>query len=174
MMRRLVRGIEWLSSALAVIGGVVLTVMVFLVAYGVIMRYLFHTPKAWVNELVALMYLPVVALGIAYALKMKAHVRVDLLLSRLPRKVEHVLNVITMPLFLLYASLIVWAGWLRASRALASGMHSVDARIPFFPIWILLPIGAGVLVLQGLVELGRNIAALRGGSAQSTTEPKPH
>lgn len=169
----LTKGIEFLTWVLAGVGGMLLCLIIAFVVYGVVMRYLFRTPKAWVNEAVALMYLPLIAFGLAYALRTKAHVHVDLLLTRLPLKTQQILNVVTMPLFLTYSALLVWGGWLRAQRALASAMYSVDAHIPFFPLWVLFPIGAGLLCLQAALELARNITALKGGLDRSLPTAEP-
>jgi TRAP-type C4-dicarboxylate transport system permease small subunit len=77
LMRLLERGARWL----AYLGAAIVFVQVVWTSYGVMMRYVFDSPDAYVTEATALLLFPVAFLGLGYALKEDAYPRVSFLLD---------------------------------------------------------------------------------------------
>ena len=78
-MRTLVRGIDRLSYFCGVIAAFLVIVLVVLMLYDVVLRYMFNAPTSWGNDLNAFLMGGSFVLSIAYAMSTDAHVRVDLL-----------------------------------------------------------------------------------------------
>ncbi len=75
--RWLARCAVWLAYA----GALVVFVQVVWTSYGVMMRYAFGRPDAYVTEATALLLFPVAFLGLAYAMREDAYPRVSFLLD---------------------------------------------------------------------------------------------
>ena len=83
--RWLARWAVWLAYA----GALVVFVQVVWTSYGVMMRYAFGKPDAYVTEATALLLFPVAFLGLAYAMKEDAYPRVSFLLDATQGKPSH-------------------------------------------------------------------------------------
>lgn len=147
------RGVAWLTFAMVLITAVV-----------VIMRYGFDIGAVRMQESVTYMHALVFMLGIPYALKHGAHVRVDLLYARAqPRTRQiidlcgHVLLLAPVALYVLISSLdYVAAAWrVREASAEVGGIPGV------FLLKTLIPLMASLLLLQGVAEALRIILSLR-------------
>lgn len=59
-------------------------VIAFLVSLGVLLRYVFNSPLTWGEELIVTLFVWTVMLGIPSALRAHMHLRIDVLILRLP------------------------------------------------------------------------------------------
>ena len=80
-MQGLNRALGRIAGWLAYAGAAVVFVQVLWTSYGVMMRYVFDSPDAYVTEATALLLFPVAFLGLAYALREDAYPRVSFLLD---------------------------------------------------------------------------------------------
>lgn len=102
--------------------------------------------------------------GAGYALKHQAHVRVDILYSRVSERVKAWIDIIGTCLFLLPLSiLIVWVSYSYAADSWAILEGSPDpGGLPRYLIKSAIPAAFILLIFQGLSELVKQIAFLRG------------
>jgi len=159
--------LSWLGATLA---GVILVVVVFLVIYGVLLRYVFRTPGAWSIELPSFMFLAITALALAYVHRLRGHIGVELLVMRLPQRIQRVLSIVGSIALLIYAGFIAWAGWLKAWDHLQHGERSVAIGVPLFAVQIILPIALLLLCLQALVEISKEVTELRAKRAMTDNQ----
>jgi len=104
-----------------------------------------------------------VFLGAAgYTLKHNAHVRIDLLASRLSPRVQHWIDLFGHLFMLLPVSAIMlWFGWDAFLESYRIGEMSTDAGgLARWPIKVVVPAAFALLILQGLAETLRKIARL--------------
>lgn len=85
----------------------VLAVLVLLVVYDAVMRYLFSGGSIALQELEWHLFDVVILLGIAYALKEGAHVRVDIFYTSFSHKTKALVNMIASLFFILPFSLLL-------------------------------------------------------------------
>ena len=161
----------WLSrvidAANTVIGKAVswlLLAAVLISAVNATTRKLFNaSSNAWLE---AQWYLFSAAFLIAagYTLLNSEHVKVDLLYQQLPRKGQLWVEILGTVFFLFPFCLItIYLSWPTVLSKLASGETSNNTGgLILWPVWALIPIGFGLLFLQGLSELIKRIAILRG------------
>lgn len=137
----------------------------------VVARYAFREGAIAVQESVMYMHGAVFMLGIPYALKQDAHVRVDLVYARLgPRGrawvdlLGHLLGLLPVAAAMfLYSQDYVAAAWrIRESSPEVGGIPGI------FLLKTLLPVTAVLLALQGAAEMTRCVAVLRGRRPDST------
>ena len=99
----------------------------------------------------------------AYAYRLDAHVRVDVFYIKLPDRGKAFVDVLTSVFFFLFTMTMLVTGYIYASYAVR--LHEVSFSewgIQYWPIKIAIPVGAFLLLLQGLSKLIKDILFLSG------------
>lgn len=99
-----------------------------------------------------------------YTLLNNEHVKVDLVYSKLSRRSQLWIDIFGTIFFLMPFCLItVYLSWPVFLQKLASGEVSNNTGgLIQWPAWLLIPIGFALLALQGISELIKRVAILRG------------
>ena len=97
-------------------------------------------------------------------LRRQAHVRIDVLSGRLSKRTQAWIDILGVLCFLMpLVVLVISLSWPIVARAYTSGEMSNNAGgLIRWPVLALLPLGFGLLGLQGLSELIKRVAWLRG------------
>ena len=166
-MRKLsavVHFIDSLNDRLGKIFSFLIVVMMGIMMWEVVLRYVFTAPTKWASEMTGYVYGAHFILGGAYVLLHRAHISMDAVYARLSLRVKAILDVITFPLFLFLAIILVWKGWILFSNSFALLEHSVTmAEIPYYPFKLMIPVGGFLLLIQGLAKFTRDLTtAIRG------------
>ncbi|MFC2065481.1 TRAP transporter small permease subunit [Chloroflexota bacterium] len=153
---RLVWGASWLLT------GICILLLTMVVTYSVFMRYVVGKPVYGPNEISEYLFLFSVFLGLAYTQKERAHVRIDMILTRLPERTQTILELITTFLALIFTGVLAWQSWLLAWQAFTSGWKSMTAlAIPIFIPQVAIPIGSAALGIALIATLVQVIKSLR-------------
>ena len=127
----------------------------------VVRRYLFNAPSLWGGELVQMLFGAYVMLSGGYVLRWKGHISVDIIYGRLSRRAQAVIGVVTSVLVFLFCGGLLYYGGSLAWDSLVRLEHSTSGwNPPLYPAKIMLPIGALLILLQGISDLCRDIEAL--------------
>ena len=140
------------SGALHSVGISVLGLMMLLTAADVTLRYVFDRPIMGSFDLSEYMMAIVVAFGLAYCAVMKGHVKVELVVSRLPQRAQAIIDTITGLLGLGLFSLITWQCFMHMKLLFASGLTSTVLLIPVFPFVAMVGLGSALLTLVLLTD----------------------
>jgi TRAP-type mannitol/chloroaromatic compound transport system permease small subunit len=161
---RLSAAIDWVSEKIGrTILWLVLMAVLISAANAVIRKLFDVSSNAWL-EVQWYLFSAIFLLCAGYVLKRNEHVRIDVLSSRLSRRGQIWVDVIGLTLFLLPATLLIaWLSWPLFYRAYVSGEMSQNAGgLIRWPVFLLLPVGFGLLSLQGVSELIKRVAFLMG------------
>ena len=103
-------------------------------------------------------------LGVGYVMLNNAHVRIDFISTRLSKRTNAVIDAMGIVIFTIPLALImVNLGWPVFERALASGEMSQNAGgLIRWPVFMLVPLGFSILILQSVSELIKRIGFLTG------------
>ncbi len=153
----LAKSIKKLNFGLAFVGMFLLIPMMLMTTGDVIFRGIFNQPLTGVYELSSYLLAGFVLLGIAYTYQVGGHVRIDFLVSRLPKPIANVLDIITISLSMLIVSILVWQGW---KLGISETTVSEQLRIPQMPFRLLVPLAALTLWLVMFTELLGKISEL--------------
>jgi len=160
-MRRLrfaLKSIDAISGWVARLAGCMLLVWIPITVYDVIMRYFFSAPTVWAYELSGLLFGPFWLLGGAYVLKEKAHVSFELFYRRLTPRGQAIMDLVTYTLFFYYCGLILKFGWDHFWLAVVKDQHTSSIwGPPLAPFWLMIPIGAGLILLVGIAKYIRDL-----------------
>ncbi len=141
-----------------------LSLLVLLIVYDATARYLFATGSVALQELEWHLFDVVILLGIAYALREDAHVRVDIFYASFSQKTKALLGVISSLFFILpFSLLLVYLGVDFVSMSFAQNEASSDpGGLGYrFLVKSLLPLSFAFLVLQSIKEVQTNFAKWR-------------
>jgi len=183
-------GIAWvfcrelmpLSRAIDRVGGVLGVVASWLVLLACVVsagnatiRYLFsYSSNAWL-ELQWYMFAGMVLLGSAYTLKVNEHVRVDLFYGMVSDRTRHWIDLLGGAVFLLPMCIVmIWFTWpwFVQSWTLNEASNNAGGLIRW-PVILLLPVGFVLILVQGLSEMIKRAAALRGFHQHEYAYEKP-
>ena len=103
-------------------------------------------------------------LAAGYTLKHNGHVRIDIFYNRLSARGQAWIDLAGGLLFLLpMALLLAWLAWPMFHEAWVTQEHSPDAGgLLRWPVKLLLPLGFGLLALQGVAAVIKRIGVLGG------------
>lgn len=158
------RAIDWLNERVGRILKWAIPVMVLVSAGNATSRFLLdRASNAWL-ELQWYLFSAVFLLCAGYTLLHNEHIRIDVVNSHLPRRVQVWIDIFGIIFFLVpMAAIIMWLSWPVLVNAYVSGEISVNAGgLIRWPVRLLVPAGFFLLVLQGVSELIKRIAFLRG------------
>lgn len=145
--------------------------MFAMVMIEVIRRYLFNSPTVWGNELTQLIFGVYVVLCGGYVLRWGGHVNVDIWYGRFSAKGKAIIDIITFSLFLMFCGMMLAYGGSLAWESLRTFEHSQSAwNPPLYPVKLMIPTGAFLLLLQGFAKLVRDIVTVAAG--QKITSPE--
>lgn len=161
-IRGIVHKIENISEWCGRIFSWFIVAVILLSVFEVFTRRLLGKPTIWTHETLSYLFCASIMLTMAYTLKYKQHVVVDLIYGRLKPKTKAILDVITFVFFLGFFSVIyVWNGTVFAATSWAMLERTPSAfNFYVFPAKTLLPVGVFLLLLQGLSDFLKNIVFL--------------
>ncbi len=124
-------------------------VIAVLVSYEVTLRYLFDAPTLWTQDLCIYLLLWAAFLGLAPAERAGEHIRIDLLLKRLPGSAQQGLHIATHLIVGCFFVLVAWTGFEAVIQSYTYGRQSLSL-FPV-PMWIpqmCVPVGAGLMATE--------------------------
>ncbi|MBU9720891.1 TRAP transporter small permease [Bacillus alkalicola] len=134
-----------------VLAGTFITAGSFVILYGVVMRYFFNDPKAWVVEVSTYMIVWGVLLGAPIALRNNQHIRIDILYDRLSKSSKYVMDIFANAVGVIFCLFFTYYGLLIVLERYPSGMVSMDVGIPMWIVYLVLPF-SGLLFLLRYIE----------------------
>ena len=132
-----------------------------LIAWAVVMRYVFNRPPVWTDDVVGFTLVGIVMLAAAQSLRRGEHIGVDILVGRLgPRGAAWAQAWSSISVAAVSLILIV-NGWQTAMFARQLGVLTEGrVEIPVFWLQLFLPLGGLMMLLVSLETLARLAAGL--------------
>ena len=151
------RVIQKITRFLCYIGMFLLIPMMLITAGDVIGRAAWSKPIPGTVELSSYLLAIFILLGVAYTQQVKGHVRVSMLVSRLPERVGSILDVFTTLLSIFIIAILAWQGWV---VGIEERTVSDMLRVPQLPFRLLVSIAACFLCLELLIDLVGSVGKL--------------
>ena len=163
------RAVSWLILAMVLISA----------GNAVVRKVLDVSSNAWL-ELQWQLFAVVFMLGAAWTLLANEHIRIDIVNSRLPKAVRDWIDLLGHVLFLMpFVLIMLWDGVPFFRRSIVIGEQSPNAGgLPQWPAKLLVPLGFFLLFVQGVSEIIKRVAVMRGlipdpHAASGTAEGAP-
>jgi TRAP-type mannitol/chloroaromatic compound transport system permease small subunit len=166
---------DWLSDTLGKFASWLVLFAAMICAGNAFVRYGLSWSSNSLLEIQWYMFAWIVMVGAPYVLKHNEHVRVDLIYGKLGGKKPVWIDIFGLVFFLLpVIGLLAYLSWPYFLKVLTTGEMSQNAGgLIRWPAVLALPVGFGVLWLQGVAELCKRIAFLGGQYQMDTHYEKP-
>jgi TRAP-type mannitol/chloroaromatic compound transport system permease small subunit len=161
---RMSRGIDWISEKVgAVIIWLVLAAVLISATNAVIRKVFNIGSNAWL-EAQWYLFAAVFMLGAGYTFLHNAHVRIDFISGKLTARARNVIDIVGIVAFLApLCWLLIDLSWPLFVNAWNSGEMSQNAGgLIRWPVYLMIPAGMALLLVQAMSELIKRIAFLRG------------
>jgi TRAP-type mannitol/chloroaromatic compound transport system permease small subunit len=142
---------DGISATLGYLAQAMVLILIASMLYEVVARYVFGAPTLWAFDIAYMSTGVLFVLGAAQVLRDDAHVRIDFLSSKMPRRVRGAIDgfaflFILCPIF----ARLAWIGGERTLRAFNTGeVEHVSPWAPLmWPFYSALTIGLAALALQ--------------------------
>lgn len=171
----------WLSvstSAITTLNRWIFQITVWLMAvvvpvmlYEVVRRYLFDAPTVWGMELAVLLFGPYFLFGGPYLLHLRGHVALDLARQRLSLDWQRRLDLINFPIIVFFCAVLLYFSAPSAFSAWSYRETSFSAwNPPIWPIKLAVPLALALMLLQALVEFVRVLYRVPDAAPQEPSE----
>jgi TRAP-type mannitol/chloroaromatic compound transport system permease small subunit len=174
MWDRLAAAVDALNARIGRVVAWLCLLMVAVGAFNAVARYVGRFVGANLSsnayiELQWYLFSLVFLLGAAHTLKRDAHVRVDVLYSRLPRRARAWIDVIGTVVFLVpFCVFVIVVSWPAVHNSWIVLEGSPDpGGLPRFPLKTVIPVAFALLILQGLAMLVERLRTARGIGSDS-------
>ncbi len=163
-MRRFLSIVDGISEWTALPLSLLVMLMMLILLFEVLMRYVFHSPTIWGHETAQHLFAAYAVLGGAYLLLHQGHVRVDVFYAQLSPRTQAAWDAITYLFFFLFIIVMLIWGVQGAIRSWSIGeVSQTPFHPPMYLIRTALPLGALLILLQGTAHFIRAAyIALRG------------
>jgi TRAP-type mannitol/chloroaromatic compound transport system permease small subunit len=137
---------------------------VFVSALNAIVRKAFNTSSNAYLEIQWYFFAAMFLLAAGYTLLRQEHVKIDVILSRFSKRTQIKIEIFGIVAFLFpVVFTVIQLVWPLVTKAYVSGEMSSNAGgLIRWPIYAMVPLGFGLLGLQGLSELIKRVAFLQG------------
>jgi TRAP-type mannitol/chloroaromatic compound transport system permease small subunit len=154
--------IDWLNDKFGVVATWLVLIACLVSAGNAASRYLFsESSNGWL-EVQWYMFAAIVLFGGPYTLKMNEHVRVDLIFGAVSERSRIWIDIVGSLLFLFpFCAILIYFTWpwfLESWR-----IHEVSPNaggLIRWPVKLILPVGFALMILQGISEIIKRVAAL--------------
>lgn len=166
MLGRVLNGIDLM---LKVVCGAICGILVAILFYAVIMRYVLHAPPAWSMELGRLLFLWMVILSAVVVTREQSHIQINLVVDMLPPRLRIIWSSILKLLMIGFCAVLVRQGML--ILPLVSEAATPTLGISMGWLYVSIPVGGALMGAAALETLVRSIVDYRKTAARG--EPAP-
>jgi TRAP-type mannitol/chloroaromatic compound transport system permease small subunit len=163
-MRRILSAIDACVVGVGKVFSFIAVAQVGIITFEVVMRYVFGAPTPWGYE-VTIFSLGILSMMVAgYVLNVGRHARVDTVYHLFSPRIRVIMDLVTFPFFVLFCGTLLWVGADFFWRSWVIRETTTTAWAPpIYPIKFFIPLGAFVILLQGLTKFVRdfNVAVKR-------------
>lgn len=161
---------RWIFHATVWLMAVVVPVMI----YEVIARYVFNAPTVWGMELAVLLFGPYFLLGGPHLLHLRGHVALDVARQRLSAAWQRRLDLLNFPVIVLFCAILLYYSVPSAWNAFSYRETSFSAwNPPIWPVKAAVPLALALMLLQALAEFVRTLYGQAAATADHAQEAHP-
>ena len=170
-----VKLIDWISEKLGKLAAYLIMLSFLISAGNAVIRYVFDMSSNGWLEIQWYLFGTAVMLAAAHVLRMNEHVRVDVLYGQFKSRGQVLIDIFGLIFFLLLMSImstyLAWPFFYEKFQSME--MSSNAGGLIRWPIALMLPVGFGLLTLQGIAEIIKRVGWLNGTYNMDVHYEKP-
>lgn len=162
------RGVAALAAAMARAGGWGFLALSALIAFDVLGRRFLGVSTGATTEIGGYALASGLSWGLAHALARRTHVRIEVLVDRLPPRARRPLHLLALAALAAFAAVLAWSAWGLVEESHLFGATDISAlRIPLVVPQGLWALGIGVFLVLALLMLAENALLLLAGRGEA-------
>ena len=167
---KLSRAIDWLNALVGKWSIWLILGSTLISAINAIVRKVFNTSSNAYLEVQWYLFAWSFLLAAGFTLLQREHVRIDVVNSRLSKRTQIWIDILGFALFLtpMCLAALYFVMPVLAEKIASGEMSGNPGGLIRWPVWLALPIGFGLLLLQGWSELIKRVAFLTGDGPDPT------
>lgn len=136
--------------------------MIGVLVYEVAARRLDNSPTDWAHESTTMLYGTFCIVGAVWTLREKSHVRTEVIHQMMPPKLQIFCDILTGLLALAMFGILFWGSFEFAADSWAKSEISSKSTwgVPVYPFKSVIPFAVGLMFLQQLAHILRDMARL--------------
>jgi TRAP-type C4-dicarboxylate transport system permease small subunit len=155
------KGVYSLSHAVMIIGMAFVVILVVVSAADVLARFAFNAPVAGAGEIAQMGLSVVVFTSLAYCGVKKAHVAIDIIITRLRHGVQRIIRTFTRFFSVVILGILAWQLFAYAAKMKEVEQSSVMLEIPAYPFGLISAVGTTLLALVFLLQFLGTLAEVK-------------
>ena len=169
-LMKLSRAIDWLNAQVGKYAIWIILASTAISTLNAIVRKVFNTSSNAYLEVQWYLFAWSFLIAAGFTLLHREHVRIDVLNSRLSKRTQMWIDILCFALFLTPLCLVVlyYTVPMLISQYQSGEMSGNSGGLIRWPVWLALPVGFTLLLLQGWSELIKRVAFLRGDGPDPT------
>jgi len=155
------KAIDWCCNFAHLMGEIVNALLLLIITYEVVARYVFNNPPIWAEEISCYLFIFMVWIPLGGILKGNHNIALDIVINKISPKNKNRVELINLFVGLLFCFILAWYG-----VKYSFFQYSFDFRsstLLAVPLWIpylIIPFGAFLISLQYVVKITKNIYSL--------------
>lgn len=129
-----------------------LAFMTILTFVQVVLRYGWGTGILWGQEAVLYAFAWLVLFGLAYGIRTRAHLGIDILVKMMPVPTRRVVGLIAIACCALFAGLMLWGSYVYIAKLYEVGVEAQDLPIERWLLGAIMPFGFALLLVRLATE----------------------
>jgi TRAP-type mannitol/chloroaromatic compound transport system permease small subunit len=167
-MGKFLQTIDWVNEQTGKAVSYLLLLLVGVILYEIFVRYLLNSPTIWAHETSQMIFGAYVILLGGYVLKRGGHVNVDIVFNRFQPRTRAVINLFTWLLFFYFCGMLFLKGGEMAWDSFKFRETEPTAFAPpVYPLKMMIPLGALLMLLQGLAKFIRDFKLALSGKEEA-------
>ena len=156
-MKKVLRMLDNVEEYAAGFALLLMAVMYFI---EVVLRYLFGSSNAWVEEFLRYLMVFITFFGASVAIKYGAHMSVNVLEYISSKLFKRLIDVFVALMGIVFSVIILYLSWQLAMKIKGFGQRSPAMQIPMFIPYAIIPLGFLSMIIRFSYQLMTSIAAV--------------
>ena len=144
------RSLDRIDRVIMVILFSLATILAFI---NVVLRYIFGLSLVWAGELTTYLFVWATMFGASYGFKIGMHISFKALIQVFPPKLTKIVSIFSLVITLFYLSMLTAWGVNLVKFDYMTGQVSIDMQIPFWIIYLIIPITMATAAWRTFVKL---------------------
>lgn len=163
VIKAYVRYVDAFNRALGTIVMYLIFVMIGILLFASVTRYVLNIPFTWIIELSQFLMVAYWILGGPYSMQLNAHVRMDVFYERWRPRTQGLWDSLTAFCLIFYLIMLFRGGFASTAYSLEYGQRNYSAWAPLmWPIKAIMTLGFGLMILQAVSTFFKDLAKFMG------------
>lgn len=142
---------------------ILMAAAVIIVSAQIITRFILKTPLPWSEEVARYIFIWLVWVGAAFATKERKHIRIDVVVNKLPQIGQKACTIISTIIWIGFTIFMVYISFIMTSSVMSGGQTGTGSGIPMWIPYSAIPVGMALMLFRILQNCYFDLKALKKG-----------